>query len=649
MAKKNLRQQTAVKNKLRLTLVATMTAITGLVVLLIVVFNLTKREEGRAQTSMTFKQATSIQDTTGILRGSIHQKIIGVVVETSGKGTPVKINSFTFAATGTSLPIELNIENARLWYTGNDPSFSVQQTVGSTIPTIDEKPFVFAASQTLLPGKNFFWLSFDVKAEASNTPGIVDAVCKEIRIGAISYLPVVGDPMGKRFVQNNNPYYSMGNFSLNKVNSWNSKRDGSGTPPRQMSEARNSYFIQAGHRMISSTGSNLQTLVVEKGGELRITSPLRLNAMYVAFGGIVQMDTCINDFYSFNEFHMDYGAMYIHNSTGCFPGQSNKLNPGSTQLFFKYGPNTFRPEIFFGNLVLDASEVLTEDLGGMIEHIQGDFEIRKTGSENSGIYFKGNNKLSIGGNFIMAGGNFYGASNGILECSVAEDFIVKGGVFNDVKSTSNKTGTAMKMQVMGDVILLNGVFATDKSITSEFVMSGPGTSRWIQKPLCKVALGNVTVAAKHSVLLKGEVFGEISQGRSLQINEDAEFFCEQVIVKGEGTFTLLKNAVLAIGHSEGIYSKGAKGNIQTAKRLFHSGATYYYYTASNPQESGVFETYPNNKTVAKLIVNKASTSQVLNLSQDFVVGNSCKVTLGDIRNNGFELKLASESSTAKVN
>jgi len=203
--------------------------------------------------------------------------------------------------------------------------------------------------------------------------------------------------------------------------------------------------------------------------------------------------------------------------------------------------------------------------------------------------------------------------------------------------------------VMGDVILLNGVFATDKSITSEFVMSGPGTSRWIQKPLCKVALGNVTVAAKHSVLLKGEVFGEISQGRSLQINEDAEFFCEQVIVKGEGTFTLLENAVLAIGHSEGIYSKGAKGNIQTAKRLFHSGATYYYYTASNPQESGVFETYPNNKTVAKLIVNKASTSQVLNLSQDFVVGNSCKVTLGDIRNNGFELKLASESSTAKVN
>ncbi|MBK9638958.1 MAG: hypothetical protein IPO63_14570 [Bacteroidetes bacterium] len=218
------------------------------------------------------------------------------MVETSGKGTPIKVNSFTFSAAGTSLPVEQNIENARLWYTGNDPEFSIQQNVGTTIPTINDKPFVFSASQTLLPGKNFFWLTFDVLTNANSTPGTIDAICKEIRIGAISYLPTVGDPIGKRFVQSNIPFYSMGNFSLSKVNSWNSKRDGSGMPPRQMNEVRNSYFIQSGHRMISSTGSNLQTLVIEKGGELRITSPLRLNAMYVAFGGVVQMDTSINDF-----------------------------------------------------------------------------------------------------------------------------------------------------------------------------------------------------------------------------------------------------------------------------------------------------------------------------------------------------------------
>ncbi|MBK7965515.1 MAG: hypothetical protein IPK10_09630 [Bacteroidetes bacterium] len=199
MARKNLRQHTALKTKLRLTFIATMTAITGLVVLLIVVFNMTQKEEGKASTAMSFKQATTIQDTSGVLRGSINQKVIGVMVEASGKGTPVKVNSLTFSATGTSLPINQNIENARLWYTGNDPEFSIQQTVGTTIQTITDKPFVFSANQTLLPGKNFFWLTFDVLADAAATPGIVDAACKEIRIGAISYLPTVGDPMGKRY------------------------------------------------------------------------------------------------------------------------------------------------------------------------------------------------------------------------------------------------------------------------------------------------------------------------------------------------------------------------------------------------------------------------------------------------------------------
>jgi hypothetical protein len=103
MAKKNLKQKSALKTTLRLTMLAAVSAATGLVVLLIIVFNLAKEEEGNAQTSMTFKQATTIQDTTRILRGSINQKVIGVVVETSGKGTPVKVNSMTFTGEGNFL------------------------------------------------------------------------------------------------------------------------------------------------------------------------------------------------------------------------------------------------------------------------------------------------------------------------------------------------------------------------------------------------------------------------------------------------------------------------------------------------------------------------------------------------------------------
>ncbi len=639
MAKKSIRQKTAMKTTMRLTIIAAASAAAGLMVLLIVIFNLTKEEEGRAQSPMTFKQAVTVQDTTRVLRGSINQQIIGVVIETTGKGTPLKINSITFSATGTSKPVENNVENARLWYTGNDPEFSLQQTVGSTILKVSENPFVFPAMLDLLPGKNYFWLTMDVKAEAASGPGMIDASCDEIRIGAISYKPLIADPIGKRFIQSNIPYYSMGNMSLAKVNSWNSKRDGSGVPPRSMNESRNSFFIQAGHRMISSTGANLQTLVIEKGGELRITSPLRLNAMYVACGGVLQIDTAINDYYPFVDFYMDNTSMYIHNNDGLLPGKYCFFAPASQQVFFKYGSSTFRREVEFGCLSIDVAEGDVSDLGGKIEFVKGDFEIRKTGTSSKGLSFSGNNTLDIGGSFILTGGKFSGAERGTLDCTVKNDFILKGADFRD--AASPKSGGNMKLNIHRDVILISGDISTAISPESEIIMSGSGYSRWIQKPSCNVELGNMTVTAKRSLSLKGERFGDIAQGRSLSINNGGELMCEQAIVSGKGVFNLEAKALLGIGHPDGIYSKGNMGNIQTANRKYHSGATYYYYTASQPQQTGVFTTYPMENAVYRLIIHKASASQVLNLSQNISVEDQCKINLGDLRYNGFELKMAS--------
>ncbi|HQK98196.1 MAG TPA: hypothetical protein PLH61_09250 [Bacteroidia bacterium] len=86
-----IRQQGKLKTSLRLAVIATAASVAGLVLLLIVVFNMTQQEEGRAaQSAMSFKNAETIQDTSAILRGSTNQRVIGVMVETSGKGSPVK-------------------------------------------------------------------------------------------------------------------------------------------------------------------------------------------------------------------------------------------------------------------------------------------------------------------------------------------------------------------------------------------------------------------------------------------------------------------------------------------------------------------------------------------------------------------------------
>lgn len=52
--------------------------------------------------------------------------------------------------------------------------------------------------------------------------------------------------------------------------------------------------------MISSTGTSLQTLVVERGGDLRITAPLRLNNMSVAYGGVLENDMQETGIHCFN-------------------------------------------------------------------------------------------------------------------------------------------------------------------------------------------------------------------------------------------------------------------------------------------------------------------------------------------------------------
>ena len=635
------RQQSKLKTTLRVTLIEVAASIAGLLVLLIIVFNMTQQEEGRAaRTSMTFKNAETVQDTTTILRGSTNQRIIGVMVDISGKGTPIKINSILFSAKGTSLPINQNVENAKLWFTGNDNGFTTTQQVGSTVSKITEKNFEFDCSQLVTSGKNYFWLTFDIKPDAVTGPGMIDATCEEITIGAISYKPLISAPNGKRFTQANIAYYSMGNYAVNNLSAWNSKRDGTGQAPKQLSASRNSFFIQAGHRMISSTGSSLQTLVVERGGELRITAPLRLNTMYVACGGTVLEDVTVNDYYCFNEFIMDNGSNYIHNNTGYLPGLNCKFDPRSNQTFFQYGKATFPYDVKWGNVIIDATTPIDLDIQRYFKFVQGDLEIKRTGLSENGLYSGGNDTMFIAGNLIMSGGNFIGIKSNEDEkilIKVGHDFILKGGNFQDV--ASEKSLGSSELKVEGDVMLFVGNFNYSGNKKSKITFSGKGTSRWMQKPTCNSLLGNVDVTNSRQLYIKGDKFGEIGAGFTLNVGNSGELYCENAIVSGKGTFELNELGTLGIGHPDGIFSNDEKGNIRTAERIFNSGATYFYYTESQPQQTGSFKTQPLENKVRCLMLDKGKSSNYVSLSQNLTVTEKVMFNKGDIKQGEFDLVL----------
>lgn len=642
--KKSFRQQTALKTTLRLTLIATGASIAGLIVLLIVVFNMMKEEQSHAESSLIFKNADVSQDTTNVLRGSINQRIIGVVVETSGKGSPVKVNSMLFNANGTSLPVEQNIENARLWYTSNDNNFLPLQQVGSTVVKISEMDFEINCNQNLKPGKNYFWLTFDIKSDAAYAPGTIDATCQEIKLGAIAYRPLISNPSGKRYTEPNIPYYSMGNFAVNNLSAWNSKRDGSGIIPKQINASRNTYFVQSGHKMISNTALNLQSMFVEKGGELRITSPLRMNAMYIAYGGIVQQDATVTDYYCFNEFYMDNGSNYIHNNTGYLPGLHCFFDSKSNQTFFQFGLATFSYNVKWGNVIIDASTPLDLDIQKNFSEIQGDLEFHKTGTSignnEKGFYSAESDTMHIGGSLIVSGGSFYGIRSDkfkTLFIEVGKDLIVKSGLLSDADSKKNGGNTLMKIK--GDVLLMGGTLKFDNGNGSKMIFEGNGTTKWIQNPTCNVTLGNVEIRSQHDVILKGEKMGDVGPKSIIDVQTGGRLLCGLNKVTGPGNFLLQDNATLGIGHAEGISSSGSIGNIVTKGRIFHSGANYFYYTNSQPQITGVFDTRPKPNTVRRIILDKDQTSQSLALSQDFNITDEVKINKGDIRNSGHDLRL----------
>jgi hypothetical protein len=642
--RKSVRQETALKTTLRITIIAVAASITGLVVLLILIFNFMKEERGNAAQTMAFRSCTTIQDTSNVLRGAMNQKIIGVVVETAGTGNPAKLTSMQFTSNGTSMPIGQNIENARLWYTATDQEFMPIQQVGSTIDNFGDKPFEITCNQYLQTGKNYFWLTFDIKPDAAYAPGFIDATCNEIRIGAITYKPLISAPAGKRFTEPNVPYYSMGNFPANNVNGWNSRRDGSGVPPKQINASRNSYFIQAGHRIISSTGASLQTVVVEKGGELKITSPLRLNTMNIACGGIVQQDVTVTDYYCFNVFNMENGANYIHNNTGYFPGLVCNLKPHSNQVFYQYGEATFAYHNVWGNVMIDASTPLDIDIQKNFSNIQGDLEIHKTGNlasndKQNGIFCGGNDTLNIGGSLIISGGNFLGMRSKefkTLNMMIGKNLVVKDGNLYDADFNS-KGNTIFNVQ--GDVVMTGGKVQLENGSGSCLNFSGNGETRWFQKSSANINLCSVTVSNGRVLTIKGDRLGDIGKKSLLDVQENSKLVCNEYAVTGQGNFLLQDNASIVIGSKQGISTEGDEGNIRTKGRIFHSGANYVYSTSSQPQITGNFTTRPEVNTIRKLIIEKESSSQKVTLSQNLKITEQVMINKGELIENGKELKL----------
>jgi|GEM_PF-3962768 len=153
----------------------------------------------RPASPMVYVSSTTTQNNTSpVAIGTSNNEVIGIQILTSGNLSPLTCTSFTFNTNGTTNPA-LDIQNARVWYTGTSSSFAATSQFGTTA-LAPNGSFTVAGVQTLSAGANYFWLTYDVQGGAT-AGNFIDAECTSLTVTS-PRTPTITAPAGNRQITN---------------------------------------------------------------------------------------------------------------------------------------------------------------------------------------------------------------------------------------------------------------------------------------------------------------------------------------------------------------------------------------------------------------------------------------------------------------
>lgn len=289
-------------------------------------------------TDMNFVSCTSTQNNTGVVStGSENQEVMCIQIETSGALNPLSVSELVLRTDGTD-SYSADISNANIWYTGNNSNFTTSSQFGSeySTPPAPGSDMAFSDSQTLLPGTNYFWLTYDVSNSATEG-NVVDALFYSAVVDGNTETPAIDEPVGDRSIIRG-CYYNltlMDDFGTWSGNTITVKVDG----VVQLSDVTLSSGTSETHTFIAETG---QTITTEYTGTLNqsdnsyiISNP---NGAYIASSGdaqtVPQNITATADCDKIKKFTMN-GDTY-QNGEACFIITENKASKsGSVWSNFK--------------------------------------------------------------------------------------------------------------------------------------------------------------------------------------------------------------------------------------------------------------------------------------------------------------------------
>lgn len=148
---------------------------------------------------MQLKEVTAFQLNTGdVGANSVNQEILGVEVTTEGILSPISLSEIAVNLKGS----EQNVEKVSVFYTGNEKVFSnaAENLVGSNNQVNTETVVSLSTVKTLPEGKSYFWVTYDVKADATAN-STLDAALVSVKSGTTELAPIVADPDGERTIK----------------------------------------------------------------------------------------------------------------------------------------------------------------------------------------------------------------------------------------------------------------------------------------------------------------------------------------------------------------------------------------------------------------------------------------------------------------
>ena len=144
-----------------------------------------------------YVSSTVTQNSNNIFAGQMEQHTIGMEIVISDSFIPLSATQFALNTTGTTNTSD--ISNAKIFYTGTSSVFAATTQFGSTVASPGGS-FNVNGTQALVEGTNYFWLTYDISAQAT-AGNYVDAQCTQITVEGVFETPTVTAPSGARRIR----------------------------------------------------------------------------------------------------------------------------------------------------------------------------------------------------------------------------------------------------------------------------------------------------------------------------------------------------------------------------------------------------------------------------------------------------------------